>query len=94
MVTITQFPILAKKTAYRNDADEFLVMANRQHLKELDAIDKNVSCYDYLLSFKEWRTKVIAEYTRIYRYFYPLFFWGVLFRMDCRSLLKSFPIVP
>ena len=55
-----------------------LVVPGRKHLKNLKKVDKNASCYQYLIAFRAWREAVIADYTKIYRYFYPLLFLGVI----------------
>lgn len=51
-----------------------LVIPGKKHLKTLQQIDKNVSSYQYLIDFRNWREKMIAHYRKIYTFFYPALF--------------------
>ena len=51
-----------------------LVIVGKKELDNLTLIDKGVSSYQYLKAFDQWLKKVIAIYTKIYRFFYPLIF--------------------
>jgi hypothetical protein len=55
--------------------------------KELDKskevtqnLSKSQTSYDYLMSFDQWLKSSIATYSGFYRYFYPLFFMGMVVR--------------
>lgn len=52
----------------------WLVIPGKKHLKNLQQIDKNVSSYQYLVDFRNWREKMIAHYSKIYTFFYPALF--------------------
>lgn len=51
-----------------------LVMVGKKQLTGLQSINKGVSSYEYLKSFDAWLDDAIAQYTNIYRYFYPSLF--------------------
>lgn len=51
-----------------------LVYFGKQQSKSLQAIHKEQSCLDYLQSFDAWLETAIAQYTRVYRLFYPVLF--------------------
>ncbi len=67
-----------------------LVVLGKKQLKELDKIDKNVSSYAYLKSFDSWFKSLIAEYTTLYRYFYPLLFLGIMLQWRLSGSATSF----
>ena len=50
------------------------VMVGRRGLNKLEKINKGMSSYQYLKSFDAWLKDVIAVYTKLNRFFYPLFF--------------------
>ncbi len=58
-----------------------LVVVGREEAKKLEQADKNVSSYEYLKTFDAWLKGVIARYTRLYTFFYPALFVGVMFSM-------------
>lgn len=76
-----------------------LIIYGQQQLKVVKSIDKGASSYQYLKSFDEWLKSAIAGYTRIYRFFYPLFiltlFFGYWFASPTqpitRKLIEKFP---
>jgi len=51
----------------------FAFLGKRQ-LKELEAIDNNMSSYQYIKSFDVWLKKIFANMTKMSTYFYPLYF--------------------
>jgi len=51
-----------------------LVIPGKKHLNTLEQIDKSVSSYQYLKDFRNWREKLMADYTKIYTFFYPALF--------------------
>ncbi|MFT5452753.1 MAG: hypothetical protein ACI9N9_002248 [Enterobacterales bacterium] len=55
-----------------------LVINGIKHMKFLQTIDKTVSSYEYLKSFDNWLKDQISSYTRLYQYFYPLLFLGMV----------------
>ncbi|MFT5521272.1 MAG: hypothetical protein ACI9IA_001873 [Enterobacterales bacterium] len=55
-----------------------LVLNGQKHMKTLNKIDKTISSYEYLKSFDSWMKVQISSYTRLYQYFYPLLFLGLI----------------
>ena len=55
-----------------------LVINGKKHMKTLNRIDNTISSYEYLKSFDSWMKVQISSYTRLYRYFYPLLFLGLV----------------
>lgn len=51
-----------------------LVMAGHGQLKKLSKISKDQSSFEYLNEFDIWLDNAIAQYTQIYRFFYPALF--------------------
>lgn len=76
-----------------------LIIYGQRQLKKVESIDKGASSYQYLKSFNEWLKSAIAGYTKIYRFFYPLFvltlFFGYWFASPTqpltRKLIEKFP---
>jgi hypothetical protein len=56
-----------------------LVVVGKEEAKKLEQADKNVSSYEYLKTFDGWLKSVIARYTRLYTFFYPALFVGIMF---------------
>jgi len=75
------------------------IIYGQRQLKAVKSIDKGVSSYQYLKSFDAWLKAAIAGYTKIYRFFYPLFiltlFFGYWFASPTqpitRKLTEKFP---
>ena len=51
-----------------------LAYFGKGQLKALQAIPKELSCLHYLQSFDTWLVSTMAQYTQIYRLFYPALF--------------------
>ena len=54
-----------------------VVMGNKQ-LKTLDEIDKSLSSYDYIKAFDGWMKDIMAFYTKMYSFLYPMAFIAVM----------------
>ncbi|MFT4754149.1 MAG: hypothetical protein ACI9GM_000312 [Salibacteraceae bacterium] len=54
-----------------------LVLSKKQ-IKRMDAIDANESSYLYLKTFDNWLQKMIDDFRVVYRFFYPLYFVGMV----------------
>jgi hypothetical protein len=54
------------------------VKLGQTQLKMLEKIDKNVSSYEYIKTFDGWLKGLINDYTRLYRFFYPMMVVAVL----------------
>ncbi len=51
-----------------------LVALGKIELNALKKVDKSVNSYQYLKDFRDWREKIMADYTKIYTFFYPALF--------------------
>jgi hypothetical protein len=79
-----------------------LVVLGKKQLKELAAMDKNVSSYQYIKSFDQWLKALINQYTQIYRFLYPLFFVSGIVRFAftdvglsiINGIARDFPSIP
>lgn len=79
-----------------------LVRLGYQKLQALKLVDKNVTSYEYLISFNSWLKGTIADFTRIYTVFYPVLFLAIAIRLaatDVASTIyvgmaKDFPSIP
>ncbi|MCJ8271167.1 MAG: hypothetical protein MJK04_17425 [Psychrosphaera sp.] len=58
-----------------------LVVVGKEEAKKLKQADKNVNSYEYLKTFDDWLKNVIARYTRLYTFFYPALFVGIILSM-------------
>ncbi len=56
-----------------------IVIINHKLFKSLKFIDKGVNSYDYLKSFDSWMKDKISINETMARYYYPMFFWSVVF---------------
>ncbi|EAY32039.1 hypothetical protein [Microscilla marina] len=52
----------------------WLVITSYREAKKLQQIDQGTSSYEYLKTFDQQLKQVIASYTRMYRFIYPVFF--------------------
>jgi len=52
-----------------------LLFASKSESDKMEILDKGVSSYEYLISFKEWLDSAFKRYGRIYLFFYPAFFF-------------------
>ncbi|MGB1198789.1 MAG: hypothetical protein ACPG46_07065 [Thalassotalea sp.] len=72
-----------------------LVMAGRSAKGKL-SLDKSMNSYDYLKTFDNWLKEQINLYTRLYRYFYPLLFLGIMvqarFSESMQAIINSWII--
>lgn len=50
-----------------------LVVIGKRAIDGLEQIDKSGSSYNYLRSFDGWLKRFLSVYSRVYRFFYPLF---------------------
>lgn len=51
-----------------------VLWVGQREAKALEKIDKGESSYQYLRAFDDWLKRSMDTFTRLYRYFYPLFF--------------------
>ncbi|NQZ08330.1 MAG: hypothetical protein HRT35_14330 [Algicola sp.] len=58
-----------------------LVVVGREEAQKLEQANKNVNSYEYLKTFDSWLKNVIARYTRLYTFFYPALFVGIILSM-------------
>ena len=62
-------------------------------MKKLSRIDKNTSSYEYLKSFVEWKMEVVALYSKVYSFFYPILFLAISvqfrFTSDGQSIIDG-----
>ena len=55
-----------------------LVVIGTRDLRSLEAIDKGVSSYEYIKDFDNWLKSNIARFTKVYQFFYPVLFAGIV----------------
>lgn len=71
-----------------------IVVVSDKNLKSMGLVDYGTSSYQYLISFDGWLKLVIKNYTKIFRYFYALFFSGMfagLWLSKSEAILRKFP---
>jgi hypothetical protein len=71
-----------------------ILLSSHNNLKKMDRVDYNSSCYQYLLSFDRWLKSAIANFTKVFRFFYALFFagWFIgLWLSKSEAILRKFP---
>ena len=67
-----------------------LIIASRKSKASLSQIDKNVNSYLYLKSFHHWLQESISAISKVYRFFYPLYFLGLILGVLYTSFFKLF----
>jgi len=71
-----------------------ILITSYKTLKSMGLIDYNSSCYQYLITFDGWIKSAITNYTKVFRFFYPLFFLGLfvgLWLSKSEAILRKFP---
>ena len=67
-----------------------LIVVSRKGRASLRQIDKNANSYLYLNSFHQWLQKCIADISKVYRFFYPLYFLGLILGVLYTSFFENF----
>lgn len=71
-----------------------IVHVSNKSLKGMNRLDYSSSSYQYLVSFDGWLKSAIVNFTRIFRYFYALFFsaiFGGLWLSKSEAILRKLP---
>lgn len=55
-----------------------ILVLSRKQIKVMDLLDQNQNSYTYVKTFDAWLKQMISEFGRFYRYFYPMYFLGVV----------------
>lgn len=55
-----------------------MLVISKKQIKIMDGINPNESSYLYLKTFDGWLQKMIADFRLVYRFFYPLYFIGIV----------------
>ncbi len=55
-----------------------ILVLGKKQIKIMDGIDANQSSYQYLVAFNDWLQKMINDFRIVYRFFYPLYFVGLV----------------
>lgn len=71
-----------------------IIFVSNKNLKKMGLLDYGSNSYQYLLSFDKWLKTAIANYTKIFRYFYAMFFaamFGGIWIAKSEAILRKFP---
>lgn len=55
-----------------------ILVLSKKQIKIMDGINQNQSSYQYLVTFNDWLQKMINDFRLLYRFFYPLYFIGMV----------------
>ena len=55
-----------------------ILVLSKKQIRKMDALDLNESSYTYLDTFNNWLQKMINDFRLVYRFFYPLYFIGLV----------------
>ncbi len=55
-----------------------ILVLSKKQIKVMDAIDPTQSSFDYLKTFNDWLQNMINDFWVVYRFFYPLYFLGMV----------------
>jgi len=55
-----------------------ILVLSKKQIGIMDALDFNESSYTYLTTFNDWLQKMINDFRVVYRFFYPLYFVGLV----------------
>ena len=67
-----------------------LLVNSKKYQKRLSTLNKGDSSYRYLKSFQNWLQESIKSLSRIYQYFYPLYFLGLILAVLFTDFFKLF----
>lgn len=73
-----------------------MLVLSKKQIKLMDSIDQNESSYLYLKTFDSWLQKMIHDFRWVYRFFYPLYFVGMVWflaQMDTGEEGDYIPLV-
>ena len=51
-----------------------ILILSKKQILIMDKIDPTESSYQYLVTFNKWLQKMISDFGKVYRFFYPLYF--------------------
>ncbi len=55
-----------------------LILYSKNYRQKMEKIDKSLSSFEYLKTFDNWLKETTVGLTKIYRFFYPLYFLGLI----------------
>lgn len=67
-----------------------VIFIGKRQMDVMQSIDKGLSSYEYLKAFDNWLKEAITDFTKLYRYIYPLFFLSFVFGMWFSGFQEKF----
>ena len=71
-----------------------ILILSKKQIKLMDSIDANESSYLYLKTFDSWLQKMVDDFRVIYRFFYPLYFIGMVWFLSLMDTGEDGDYIP
>ena len=71
-----------------------ILVLSKKQIKLMDSIDANESSYLYLKTFDSWLQKMVDDFRVVYRFFYPLYFIGMVWFLSIMDTGEDGDYIP